>query len=264
MELSKIIRPKTIDEAYQVYTNFQNSIIIGGGAWLKFVSPKADLGIDLSELGINQIIETKDYIEIGAMTSLYQVEQHPSIKALGNGYLSQAIGMILGVPFRDIATIGGSIFGKYAFSDIITPLLCLDVKLNFYKQETMSLEAYLNSKDKLNDILLSILIKKESGKGFFKKVSNTSLDFSIINVAVTYFNQKLCIVVGARPGIAKKAILAMDFANKTKVFDEHSIEEIALAAISELTFGSNHLASDLYRREVAKVYIERGIREVLL
>jgi CO/xanthine dehydrogenase FAD-binding subunit len=128
----------------------------------------------------------------------------------------------------------------------------------------MSLESYLDSKDKINDILLSVLIKKESGKGFFKKVSNTSLDFSIINVAVTYFNQKLCIVVGARPGLAKKPVQAIDLANQTKVFDDDVIEEIASLAISELNFGTNHLASDLYRKEVAKVYIERGIREVLL
>jgi CO/xanthine dehydrogenase FAD-binding subunit len=264
MDLSKIVKPKTIDEAFETYLKFPNSIIIGGGAWLKFVSPVANLGIDLSELGLNQIIETKDYIEIGAMSTLYQVETHPSIKAIGDGFLSHAIGMIMGIPFRDIATFGGSIFGKYAFSDVITPLLCLDVQLNFYKNETITLETYLATKDKIEDILLSVLIKKPNGKGYFKKVSNTSLDFSIVNVAVSHFDGKFSLVVGARPGVAKMAKSAMEILNQTKAFDQKTIEQIANKAVSELSFGSNHLASDLYRIEVAKVYIERGIKEVLV
>lgn len=264
MKIKEIIFPKTIDEAYNIISKYPKSIVIAGGAWLKFVSPEADYGIDLSDLGLNRIIETKDEIEIEAMTTLNQVENHPAIIQLGGGILSKSIGSILGVPFRNIATFGGSIFGKYGFSDILTPLLCFDVKLNFYHHKTMNLEDYLNQKERFNDILISVIIKKTSGLGYFKKVSNTILDFSIINIAVSYFKGNISIVVGARPGIAKKAYHAMNLAHSKQSLKEEDITLIAETAINELTFGSNHLASLEYRKEVAKVYIERGLKEVCL
>lgn len=259
MEMKRIVRPQHIKDAYDYLINYPDSTIIGGGAWLKFLSPNMETGIDLSLLNLDQINETKDFIEIGAMATLYHVEKHPAVIDIGQGMIRDAIGLIMGVPFRNIATIGGSIFGKYAFSDLITPLLCLDVKLNFYRHDTMDLLDYLNTKEKINDILLSILIKKESTKGYFKKVSNTPLDFAICNIAVILREEKLYISVGARPGLAKLAEKAMATYEKGKI----DPEKIAEITIDELHFGSNHLASDLYRKEVAKTYIIRGIKEVL-
>ncbi len=262
MIIDRIFQPTSIKEAYQILISYPDAVIIGGGAWLKFQSPKLPFAIDLSKLNLNRIQETKTFIEIGAMTTLYDLECHVGIQELFRGFLSKAFGQVLGVPFRNIATIGGSIYGKYAFSDIITPLLCLDVTLNFYKREPMSLVEFLDHKDKIEDILLSILIRKDQGSGFFKKVSNTPLDFSIVNIGVTYSHQQFKIAVGARPGLAKCPLNALSFLNQSNPNEPGVIEKAAAMAVDELTFGTNHLASDAYRKEVAKVYIVRGIKEV--
>jgi len=262
MMIEQIYQPKTIKEAYDMLINYPDSVVIGGGAWLKFQSPTIKNAIDLSQLGLNNIQISKDFVEIGAMATLFDVENHPEIKALLGGMFSQAVGNILGVGFRNIATIGGSIYGKYAFSDILTPLLCMEVTLNFYRHEPISLIDYLDKKDKIQDILLSILIKKPTGYGFFKKVSNTALDFSMINVAVTRQQHTFNICVGARPGRAKLAVQAAKILNETHILNEKMIENVAQIAVDELQFGSNHLASEAYRKEVAKVYIARGLKEV--
>jgi putative selenate reductase FAD-binding subunit len=137
---------KSLEEAYKLLNeNKQNAIVAGG---------------DLSELGIDQIVETEDSFEIGSMATLRQVEKHEGLMKHYDGALSNALSHIMGVPIRNVATIGGSIIGKYSFSDVLPPLLLMDVELEFYKKGRLSLEDFLVSKDRSTDILVKSGILK--------------------------------------------------------------------------------------------------------
>ncbi|PKK96717.1 MAG: FAD-binding protein, partial [Tenericutes bacterium HGW-Tenericutes-3] len=189
MEISQYVKPKTIEEAYQILSENPKNMILGGGAWLKQSSPIVHTLVDIAQLGLDKITENKDSIEVGALVTLHDLEINPAIKKLGHGFISQSISQVLGVGFRNISTIGGSIAGRYAFSDVLTALLTLNVKLIFFPKREISLEEFLNSKGKVKDILTHIVIKKAEGKGFFKKVSASTLEFATLNVAV-YQEQK--------------------------------------------------------------------------
>ncbi len=263
MEVKRFVEPKGLQEAYDLLNESNKNQIIAGGAWLKLITKSADTFIGLDKLGLNQIKAGEDRIEIGAMVSLRELQICPDITKLYDGILSDAIGKIMGMNIRNQATIGGSVMGKFAFSDIITPLLAMETKLEFYKAGTVRLEDFLDNNKMGPDILTKIVIKKQKAKGFFKKVARTPLDFAIVNIAVTNHEGKFKIVVGSRPKLASMASTAMEYINSKKNLDDEVLMETAEKAISELDFSDNNRATKEYRKEVAKVYIKRGLKKVI-
>ncbi len=262
MEVNHYQKAKSLEEAYQLLNENSRNSILGGGTWLKQASSSHETLIDLCDLGLNQIIETKDTIEVGALVTLHDLESNEAIKALGQGFVSNSISHILGVGFRNVATIGGTIAGRYAFSDVITSLLTLDVKLIFYPKKEVSLEDFLNSKGKMSDILTHIIIKKSPGKGFFKKVSSTTLEFAILDIAVYQENYKYKISLGSRPSVAMLSHEATDFLNKQEKLTEEVLEQTAQIVLDTINLGSNKSATKEYRSVLAKTYVKRGIKEV--
>ena len=57
------------------------------------------------------------------------------------------------------ATVGGSIFGRFGFSDVLTCFLALDTYVELYKGGIVSLKEFVDM-PRDNDILVRILIKK--------------------------------------------------------------------------------------------------------
>ena len=252
MNIKHYVKPQTINEAYDLLIASKQNAILGGGLWMKYGKKNIDTMIDISHLGLNTIETTKKSIIIGSQVTLRDLELHPEIKAIGKGFLSEAIGQVVGVAFRNLATIGGTIVGKYPFSDVVTPLLCLNVTLKFYPDREISLVDFLESKERSQMILTHIIIQKETGRGFFKKVSNTIVDFSILNVAC-YYDQDLHIVIGARPG--KPIIVSGLKGDMSEAEIEKHIE-------NNVEFSDDERGSKVYRQILAKTYVKRGIKEV--
>lgn len=260
MRINNYVKVDTLAEGFELLQK-ENSLIIGGGAWLKLTNKDIDSVIDISAVGLNEIIDKDDEIEIGAMVSLRQIETSEIISKQFNGILSNAVGKIMGIPIRNIATIGGSIMGKYSFSDVLTPLLVMDVSLIFYNYGEISLEEFMQIKKFQKDILTKIVIKKEQGKGYFHKLAKTSLDFAVINVAISK-GDTFKIAIGARPSVSTKCYKAMEYINEFKVITNEVIEDTVEIAIEETKFGTSSRASSEYRADVAKAYIIRGLKEV--
>ncbi len=263
MDIKHFHRAKSLEEAYQLLTENPKNILIGGGIWLKMSKPSVNTLIDLSELSLDQIIDRGDFIEVGAMVTLRDYEIHESIFALGDGFLSKGISEIYGVGFRNVATVGGTVAGRYPFSDLITPLLSLKVKLVFYPKLEMTLEAYMNSKTKMHNILTHIIIEKEKGKGFFYKVAKTSTEFATLNVAVFNNFNEMRIVVGSRPAGPILIHEAMDYLNSQKEITDEVLDKTVQLMLENTKFGSNYQASIEYRQQLAKAYVKRGIKEVM-
>ncbi|HNX16542.1 MAG TPA: FAD binding domain-containing protein [Bacilli bacterium] len=257
MRAKNFYRASSLDDAYRKLLESPKNSIIAGGLWIKKLGQSYDTLIDLSLLGLDQIVDSGPFIKVGSMVSLRSFETSPLIKHICGGIASTAAGEIMGVNFRNLATIGGSIFGRYPFSDVITALLTLDVTLEFYPEQKMSLEEYLNYRGKVQGILTSIDIKKEEGTCFYKKVKTTALDFPLVNIAVSLRNNHHYIAVGSRPMIASLAKQAMKDADLGK-----DSKQVAKQAISEYLFADSISIGKDYRREIAEVYVRRGLEEV--
>lgn len=258
--VKEYVKPNTINEAYEILISKKNNVIIGGSAFLKMGSKKINTAIDLSNLNLNYIKEKDGFIEIGAYTTLRDLETNPVLKENFNGVIPQSVKNIIGVQFRNVATIGASIFSKYGFSDIITALLSLDTEVELAKGGRMKLEQFLdNSHEK--DILTKIFIKKNGRLASYKDLRNSVSDYPILNVSVSRFEDNFKISVGARPNRAKIAINASNELSKVK--DIKDLDYYANIASDELTFGTNQRATKDYRKAICKVLIKRAIKELL-
>lgn len=250
-------RATSLEDAYSKLNENPKNAIVAGGLWMKKTGLQYDTLIDLSNLGLNQITEKNGFIHVGAMVSLRDFENSPIINSLFNGTTAFGVREVMGPAFRNSATIGGSIFGRYPFSDVIAALLPLDVTVKLYPNQEISLVEFLNLKGKISAILVEIVIKKEEGRGYFKKVKTTALDFPMINFSIVKRCGKHYIAVGSRPMVASLAYKAMEAADKGLPYSE-----VADIAVNELQFLDSSNISKEYRQDLARVYVRRGLEEV--
>ena len=94
--------------------------------WMKMARNTVGTAIDLCRLGLDAIEETEEAFSIGAMVALRQLETHPGLNAYTCGAAARAVQDIIGVQFRNMATVGGSIWGRFGFSDVLTLFLAMD------------------------------------------------------------------------------------------------------------------------------------------
>ena len=263
MKVSEYVKAKDLNEAYDLLREDKKNYIIAGGAWLKLSVKTANKLISLDALGLNEIVVNDHFIEIGALTTLGQIETNETIKALYDGVLIQAITSIMGVNIRNIATIGGCVMGKFSFSDIFPVLEVLETVLVFHKQGEVELMDFINNPKFDEDILVKVKIRNALGKGFFKKVATTPLDFSILNIACSNVKGELRISIGSTPYIAKPCLKTMEYINSAKEITAEVINSCSNMVLDEVKFSSNNRGSKEYREELAKVYVSRGIKQVI-
>ena len=262
MKVNEYYRASSLEDAYRKLQEDPKNAILAGGLWIKKMGQSYNALIDLSTLGLNKISENEKEVAVGSLATQRDFENSEVVRKLFNDSIAFATREVMGVNFRNIATIGGSIMGRYPFSDVICGLLPYDVKLEFYPAQEMSLEEYLNFKGKMNAILVAVHIQKENGKGYFKKVKTTALDFPIVNFAVAKVNGEYRIAVGARPMVASLAHKAMDYLNGLSSPSKDDFAKAAEMAAEELSFMDNKDSSKEYRVDLTKVYVRRGLEEV--
>jgi CO/xanthine dehydrogenase FAD-binding subunit len=157
-------------------------------------------------------------------------------------------------------TIGGTVAGRYPFSDPLAALLALDTRLHFHHHGEMSLEAFLAGQG-LKDILVKIIIPKAGQIGAFQSVRRTRTDYAVLNTAVVKTGDEYRIVVGARPGRAVLVPEASDYL-RVNVLNATSAREAGNIAAASLQFGDNPRGSSAYRQAICPVLIARALMEV--
>jgi CO/xanthine dehydrogenase FAD-binding subunit len=260
LKIKEFIRPDSLQLANELLSS-EGAVIVGGGAFMHLSDIEVKKAIDLQNLGLGYIKESIEQIEIGSMTTLRELEMSSLTKQFFNGILSKAAASIMGVQVRNIATVGGSIYGKYGFSDVLTAMLALNAQVELYNSGLMSLESYLEtSLDK--DIILKIIISKSVSKASFECFKKTSTDFSVLNAAAAIVKGKLRICVGSRPARARVAKGAMSFLN---IIDSTNTaaEMAGILAAEEIQFGSDIRGSEEYRKELCHTLVKRCVLEVL-
>lgn len=259
--VNNLVQPTSIDEAYKILTEKKSNTILGGCCYLRMGSKRIDTAVELSKLNLNYIRENNGYIEIGAYTTFRDLETSIILQENFNGVIPKAVKDIIGVQFRSIVTVGASVFSKYGFSDLIPVLLSLDCQIDLYKGGRISLFDFLN-KPYEKDILTKIYLKKAPTKAVYINFRNAKSDYSIINVAVSKFDDEFKIIIGSRPLVAKIALKASEFISNSK-FTVEDIETAGKLASEELSFGSNMRASAEYRKALSSILVKRALGEVI-
>ena len=258
MTIQKYVRPQTLEEAYELNQGKRNRII-GGMLWLKMSSGIVNTAIDLCDLGLNTIEEDEEQFSIGAMATLRQIEQHTGLNSYTQNAVCNAVKDIIGVQFRNLATVGGSLWGRFGFSDVLTVFLSMDSYVELYKRGIIPLWQFTNMK-RDNDILLRLIIKKIPGKFIYSSMRIQRTDFPVIACACSNVNGEYRAVIGARPG---RAVLLTD---KEGILSDGLTPETADAFASyvsgQVKTGSNIRGSALYRTHLIQVLTSRNLMEM--
>lgn len=254
--MNHYIFAESLEQAYELNQNKANAIL-GGTLWLKMGGREIDTAIDLSGLGINDIEETGDCFRIGCMANLRDIEIHPGLKSCFNGFLSSALEPIVGVQFRNGATIGGTIYSRFAFSDVLTALLALDTEVELYRSGIVSLAQYVNMPlDR--DIVVRIIIRKKHRQAVYLSQRNSATDLPILTCAVANHDGHWKIVLGARPSRAKLTEFVLG--GKPEKSD---LEQWIKQVNDTVEFGTNTRGSKEYRQHLAEVMIRRCIVSIV-
>ena len=254
--------PENLDEAYQILTAKKTNYILGGCAWLRLGSRRMNTAIDLSLCGLDFITETDTAIEIGAMTSYRSLETSPILAKYFNGYVGKCISSIVGTQFRNTVTVGGSVFGRYGFSDLLPVLLALDTGVVLYKAGEVPLSDFMNMPYTEKDIIIKIVIRKNDAKMSYQHFRNSSTDFPVLNLALSRSEQGCVLMVGARSGKAVIAKKTSEFLTGADWDDPNQLIAQAQTLLDEVSFSGNMRASADYRRHLSKILLKRAILEV--
>ena len=242
--IQKYVRVQSLEEAWQLNQNKRNRIL-GGMLWLRLGKGSVNTAIDLCDLGLNIIEETEDQFSIGAMATLRDIEMHNGLNTYSNNAIANAVKDIVGVQFRNMATVGGSIWGRFGFSDVLTVFLAMDSYVELYKGGIVPLEQFAKMK-KDNDILVRLIVKKTPCKIVYSSVRNQRTDFPVLACAVSHMNGEYRASIGARPS------RAMLVCNEKR-------EGFAAFVAENAPTENNLRGSAAYRTHLIRVLVERAM-----
>ncbi|MBR2132317.1 MAG: FAD binding domain-containing protein [Oscillospiraceae bacterium] len=255
--IQKYVRAQSLEEAWQLNQN-KRSRILGGMLWLRLGKGAVGTAIDLCDLGLNTIEENDEQFSIGAMVTLRDLEQHEGLNAYCQGAVRNAVKDIVGVQFRNMATVGGSIWGRFGFSDVLTVFLAMDCYVELYKGGMIPLEEFAAMKYD-RDLLVRLIVKKTPAKVVYTSMRNQRTDFPVIACAVSCVDGAYRASIGARPGRAVRVCDADNLlgggitAQSAKAFAEYVANHVHTE--------SNMRGSAEYRTHLIRVLTERCLLE---
>ena len=248
--IGNYIKAESLQQAWELNQK-KSSRILGGMLWLKQSRNRVGTVIDLSGLGLDTVEETDSEFSIGAMVTLRQLEQHEGLNHFTDGAVEEAVKSIVGVQFRNMATVGGSVWGRFGFSDVLSVFLALDSYVELYKGGLVPLAEFA-AMDYDRDILLRLIVKKTPAKCLYQSVRITKTDFPVLTCAAARTESGWRFVYGARPGRAVPLELPLG----------HSVEELADMAAETIPVGSNMRGSAAYRRQLVKTLTRRAAEKL--
>ena len=244
------VKVRDLEEAYELCQK-RSSLVVGGMVWMKMTSLTKRVIVDLSGLGLDKIEETEEEFRIGCMCSLRQMETHQGLNDYFQGIFKECTRHIVGVQMRNCATVGGSIYGRFGFSDILTCMMALDSYVELYKGGVLPMAEFAGRPitREERDILVRIIIRKDGRKAAYASQRISQTDFPQIACCVSRLGNYWDVSVGARPARAEVVRILDD--------GHHSLKQLADEAAGQFRFGSNLRGSARYRQALASVYVRR-------
>ena len=163
----------------------------------------------------------------------------------------EALRHIVGVQLRNLATVGGSIYSRFGFSDVLTLFLAMDCSVELYKGGIVPLREYAE-RPYDRDIVVRLLVRKEAADYCYQSVRNSQTDIPVLTCAAARLQDgSYRFAVGARP---LKAVLYEEPAALA--------QQLAETIQQQVVTGSNMRGSAEYRRHLTGVLVRRAAEEL--
>ena len=256
--IQNYVQAESLEQAWQLNQK-RNARVLGGMLWMKMGKNTVGTAIDLCKLGLDTIEENESQFSIGAMVTLRQLEQHPGLNAYTGDMATRALQPIVGVQFRNMATVGGSIWGRFGFSDVLTLFLAMDTQVELYKGGLISLEQFA-AMEYDNDILVRLIVRMTPCRLAYQAMRIQRTDLPVLTCAVSRRDGETRAVIGARPG---KAVVVCDAEHLLESgVDAQRASAFADFVASQVPMGSNSRGSAAYRTHLCRVLTRRCALEM--
>ncbi|WP_293820370.1 FAD binding domain-containing protein [uncultured Parolsenella sp.] len=283
LQFGKYVRAASVQEAYDLLKRGRSTRVIGGGVWLRLQDRRIATVIDISDCGLDHIeridFESGDPAgveaagaaaagaapgklpgnawSIGAMVSLHALETHTAFNASTCGVFEAAVRDIVGVQMRNLATVGGSLYGRFGFSDVLTALLPLDCEVELAGAGRMPIAEFAEA-GYMHDILVRLIVRDRDYRASFQCLRRSATDFPVLNVCAARWDGSWRVAVGARPTRAR--LVALDALALPAEFTEAELGA-ACERLAQLPMGTNMRGSERYRRHLARELGRRALLE---
>jgi CO/xanthine dehydrogenase FAD-binding subunit len=274
--------PSTVEEAIALLEKYEDEakILAGGQSLvpiLNFRLGRPEVLIDINNIkDLDHIKEEEGDLLIGALTRERDLELSPLVQEKCP-ILAEAVSFVGHVPIRNRGTIGGNLVHADPSSELPTVICCLDGEMKVVGpsgERTLEPEefflTYLTTSLEPSEILLEIKIPtlaQNTGWSFVELARRTG-DFAIVGVATLLFMEQGGICKAARialGGVAPtpvRATEAEELLAGQKITDE-LIKKAAREAEEATETEPDYHASAEYRKDMARVFVQRGLREAL-
>lgn len=252
MYYSHYAAPASVEEAWALNQKRSNHIL-AGGLWLRFMKQPFDTAIDLKNLGLDRIDIFSDSIRIGSSVTLHQLETDATLNTMTGNAFRTSLQNIVGVQFRNAATVGGTIFSRFGFSDLIPLLLVLDASVTFYggDHRTVPLREFLDFPFS-RDLIISVEVPNQNRKVVCRSQRLSSTGFPVLVCDTAIVDGRVITAIGARPARARL------MEQQLEETPSHFIARVQ----SDVRYESNLMGSDAYRRYLSGIFLKRNISEL--
>ena len=154
-----------------------------------------------------------------------------------------------------MATVGGSVWSRFGFSDVLTLLLALDTTVELYKGGLVPLETFA-AMPYDRDLLVRVHIRKTPGRVAYEAMRIQRADLPVLTCAVSDMGGVRA-VIGARPG--KPVVLRYEKGLLACGISKESAAAFAADVAARVPMGANSRGSAAYRTHLAEVLTRRCV-----
>lgn len=274
--------PNTVKEAVGLLEKYEDEAkILAGGQSLvpimNFRLGRPEVLVDINGIkDLDYINEEGEALLIGSLTRERDLELSPLVKKKCP-ILAEAVSFIGHVPIRNRGTIGGSLVHADPSSELPTVICCLNGEMKVVGPSGERVLApeeffltYLTTSLEPSEILIEVRVPTlpQNTAWSFVELTRRSGDFAIVNVATVLFMKDDGVCREARislGGVAPTPVRAEEAEEllSGQVITEELIKEAGEEAAEATETEPDYHASAEYRKDMARVFVQRGLHEAL-
>jgi CO/xanthine dehydrogenase FAD-binding subunit len=275
--------PENLSEAMAFLGKYpQDCLIMAGGTDVlvdmkdKKFSPR--FVMDIKELiDLKGMRETKEGLELGALTTLYEIETGLAVINKWPA-LAEAAGMVGSYQVRTRGTLGGNICNASPSADTAIPLIAFQALANIAGPKglrTMPLECFFkgpgeNALD-TDELLISVSVpspSRKSGCVYLKHSPRKAMDIAIVGVAAYVHLDDKGICEAARICLGAVAPIPLRTRNAEEILVGQKLDEKLIALAASVASQEAKPISDVrssadYRKAILPVMVWRAIHDAV-
>ncbi len=278
LELKTVYRPKTLAEALTYLNQVPDPphIIAGGTGLLQGSAPHVHAVLDISDLDLAYTTVDREYLRIGAGTSLQNVVEDERLGEFADGLLVSAARAVAPSIQRHQQTVGGTVAAGAGNDDFLVAALALEGEVVYYVPEerdtphVCSLATFLAEVRAHPPYLITELrfpLHNQAARGRLERVSRTPRDQAIVNVAAVIAREgeriaRACVAVGG-VGPYPVHLEPVKSILQGVSYKQVDISQVEVVAREAVTPQDDWRASAVYRRHLVGVLARRAIQSLL-